>query len=148
MGQLMYVLQFTGNATPQEGSSTVFKATTSAHSSTITTSIGRNGVCGSINPAEGSDAKFESTVQFLNQENFQESGSIEFGQGNKLLFSTVGRGLVRPSQEPGVQQGAVIWEVQSGTGEFEGASGFITSNFTLDQNGAVEDNQLGILYIK
>jgi hypothetical protein len=36
----------------------------------------------------------------------------------------------------------------AGEGQFGGASGYITSNFTMDESGHVTDNQLGVIYVK
>jgi hypothetical protein len=42
---------------------------------------------------------------------------------------------------PETQWGAVIWRVTAGTGEFQGATGYITSNnFTVSGTGEVVDN--------
>jgi len=36
--------------------------------------------------------------------------------------------------------GAVIWRITAGDGEFRGATGYITSNFTVSATGEVVDN--------
>jgi hypothetical protein len=36
----------------------------------------------------------------------------------------------------------VIWKVDGGEGKFEGATGFITSNFSVDAEGSITDHQL------
>ena len=41
-----------------------------------------------------------------------------------------------------------MWRVEGGEGQFAGANGYITSNFTLDEAGRVADNQFGVLYVK
>jgi len=54
---------------------------------------------------------------------FLESGTITYGSAGKIGFKTVGQGHLGPSPQPGVQRGAVIWEVTSGEGHFKGAQG-------------------------
>lgn len=77
-----------------------------------------------------------------------ESGTYDFGRGNLLRLSTVGHGQLAPSAIPEVTTGTVTWKVEAGEGLFEGASGFITANFTLDSKGAVVDNQIAYLILK
>jgi hypothetical protein len=80
---------------------------------------------------------------------FLESGSIRFADGNhRLRFSTVGQGYLADSPEPKLKSGAVMWKVDGGEGQFAGASGYITSNFTMDEAGHVTDNQFGVIYVK
>jgi hypothetical protein len=52
------------------------------------------------------------------------------------------------SPEPKLKSGAVMWRVDGGDGQFAGASGYITSNFTMDEAGHVTDNQFGVIYVK
>jgi hypothetical protein len=42
----------------------------------------------------------------------------------------------------------VIWRVEGGEGQFAGASGLITSNFTIDEAGEVTDNHFGVIFVK
>ena len=53
---------------------------------------------------------------------------------------TTGHGVLGASGADGLQRGAVIWEVTDGRGQFAGATGFITSNFTVGSKGEVVDN--------
>jgi hypothetical protein len=63
---------------------------------------------------------------------FTEAGTIRFGDSNhSLRFSTVGQGFLGKSVDSALQHGSVMWRVESGEGQFAGASGLITSNFTL-----------------
>ena len=65
-----------------------------------------------------------------------------------LFFETVGEGAIGGSPEEGVSHGSIMWKITNGQGQFEGASGLITSNFTLDGSGTLTDNQLGVIYLK
>jgi hypothetical protein len=80
---------------------------------------------------------------------FHESGTIRFGEGNhSLTFSTVGQGFMADSADPKLKHGTVTWRIDRGVGQFEGASGLITSNFTLSDAGEVTDNHLGVIFVK
>src|SRR5690349_13151483 len=123
MTQVLYNLQFRGTAAPG-GDNGVMKATTSATSCRMETIVGPDGVTGTFGPAEGGLAYFESEVRILNAESFSESGTITFGEGvHSLRFSTVGQGFLGPSADPQYMHGSVIWRVDGGEGQFDGASG-------------------------
>jgi hypothetical protein len=40
-----------------------------------------------------------------------------------------------------------MWRIDSGQGQFEGASGLITSNFTVGDDGEVTDNHFGVIFV-
>ncbi len=125
------------------------KATTSATSCTMETLIGPDGLKGSFAPSEGGLAYFESEVRAISAEAFTESGSIAFGEGDHVLrFSTVGQGHLGPSTDSKYMHGSVIWKVEGGEGQFEGATGLITSNFILSSSGDVVDHQFGLIFTK
>jgi hypothetical protein len=148
MHQLMYIMQFQGYAAPVGTTPHVFQVITIASSCTITTAIGAEGVHGTLQPTVDGKAAFESTVTFTEETAFQASGSITFGEGDhRLFFSTVGSGYLGPSAEPGLKQGAVIWHVERGEGQFAGASGLITSNFFMSATGGVIDHHFGVLCV-
>jgi hypothetical protein len=148
MKQIIYAMQFQGQGGPG-GSPNVLKAATSSPSSTLTSVIGPEGLQGGVQAAPGGKASFESEVTITGETSFVESGSIRFGDGNhRLRFSTVGQGHLGDSPEPKLKSGAVMWRVDGGEGQFAGASGYITSNFTMDEAGHVTDNQFGVIYIK
>jgi hypothetical protein len=148
MRQIMYAMQFKGQATPVSGSSNVLKAQTTAASCTFTTVVGPEGLSGTLQEKEGGKATFESEVTFTGESTFKESGTIIFGQGgHQLRFSTVGQGYLGPSADPKLKQGSVMWRIDSGQGQFEGASGLITSNFTVGDSGEVTDNHFGVIFV-
>jgi hypothetical protein len=147
MKQIIYALQFTGKAGPGP-SANVMKASTSASSTTIATEMGAEGVHASIKPAPGGKAEFESEVTVTGETSFLEKGSIRFGDVNRLQFSSIERGYLGDSTDPKLKSGAVIWRVDGGEGQFAGATGFITSNFTLSDTGDVTDNQFGVIFVK
>jgi hypothetical protein len=148
MRQIFYVMQFSGRAMPVGGSSNVIRATTSAASCSLTTTVGTDGVSTSLQPATGGNAAFESEVTVTGENSFVESGTIRFGEGNhRLRFTTVGQGYLAASADPKLRHGSVIWTVEEGEGQFAGASGLITSNFTISETGEVIDHHFGIIFI-
>ena len=56
-------------------------------------------------------------------------------------------GVLGASGVDGLQRGAVIWEVTEGSGQFTGATGLITSNFTVGSKGEVVDNHYVRLFL-
>lgn len=149
MKQLIYVLQFKGKAAPVDASGTVMKAATTAPSCTVTTVASPSGVDGKLEPAAGEPASFESEVTFTGQTSFQECGTIAFGSGgNRLRFSTVGEGYIGPTGDAKLSHGSVIWRVEEGEGQLAGASGLITSNFTVSDTGEVIDNHFGVIFVE
>ena len=71
-----------------------------------------------------------------------ESGRITYGGAGSVTFKTVGRGVLGPSGIEGYQRGAVIWEVTGGDRRFAGATGLITSNFSVGPHGEVVDTHV------
>jgi hypothetical protein len=148
MRHIIYCMQFKGTATPGSDQG-VLKATTSAISASAKTVIGPDGVQGVFIPAEGGMAYFESEVKMTGPQHFTESGSITFGDGDHtLIFSTVGQGELIPSADPKEMSGAVTWKVDSGEGQFAGATGYITSNFLVSDQGEVTDYHFGLIFLK
>jgi hypothetical protein len=148
MKQIIYAMQFRGKAEPG-ASPNVMKAMTSSPSSTVTTVVGPEGVHGSIQPAAGDSAQFESEVTVTGETSFTETGTIRFGNSKHTLrFSTVGQGFLGKSPDEALQHGSVMWRVESGEGQFAGASGLITSNFTLSAVGDVIDNHFGLIFLR
>lgn len=148
MPQIIFNLQFRGAAAPGAEAG-IMKATTSATSCSMETIVGPDGVKGTFSPAEGGLAFFESEVRISAPDTFTESGTITFGEGDDALrFSTVGVGHLGPSPDPKHMHGSVIWKVEGGAGQFDGATGLITSNFILSDSGDVVDHQFGLIFVK
>lgn len=149
MRQIVYSLRFTGQAAPIGGSSNTLKATSTGSSISLTTKVDSAGVSSTMDPAEGGEAYFESEVRFSSETTFQESGNIRFGDGaNRLRFSTVGQGYFADSPDPKLKHGAIIWRIDGGEGQFAGATGLITSNFTVGDTGDVVDHHFGLIFLK
>ena len=148
MQQIVYAIQFKGQAAPGESAGTL-QVRGVAASGSITTVINSGGLTGGFDPAASVPAEFESEVTLTSETTFTEKGSITFGNGaHKLSFSSMGEGWLGASPAPSVKQGTITWRVDGGEGQLENAGGVITSNFTLSDSGEVNDYHLGILYIK
>ena len=148
MKQVIYAMQFKGKAAPG-ASQNVMKATTSASGNTLTTVVGPDGVQGKLEPTAGGKAQFESEVTLTGATSFLEKGPSGWRRQQHFLhFSTVERGYLGDSADPKLKSGAVMWRVDGGEGQFAGASGYITSNFTLSDAGEVTDNQFGVIFTK
>jgi hypothetical protein len=148
MKQVIYSMQFKGTAAPKEGVSGIIKASTRASSCTLSSVVGPAGVTSTLLPAQGGQASFESEVTITGETSFKETGTIRFGDSNHCLrFSTIGQGFLGKSLEAAIQHGSVMWNVDGGEGQFAGASGIITSNFTLNDTGEVIDNHFGLIFV-
>ena len=144
MGAIRYDLQFKGQVAPvKEG---VFHAVGTAASSTISTVVSPRGVREKISTARGGDeAHFESDVTLTGKDTFQEKGKITFGKSGKhgFNFTTVGAGSFKTGPGQGAIYGAGMWRITRGFGQFKGAKGYITSNFSVDGEGRLIDRQIG-----
>jgi hypothetical protein len=148
MRRLFYAMRFTGQVTPMGEAGGVLRAAMTSPGSVLTTTIGPDGVDGALEPLPGEEATFESEVVFTGESAFIEAGSIAFGNGHRLHFTTVGSGFLGPSPDPSLKQGSVMWRVEGGEGQFAGADGLITSNFFLGDAGEVADHHFGVLFVR
>ena len=147
MKELVFALEFRGSAAPVPGSETRLRANTSAVGQTLRTALKPDGIQAGVDPAGGDQATFESEVEMVGEGTFVESGTIAYGRAGTVSFKTVGRGVLGPSPLPGVQRGAVVWEITGGEGRFKGAQGLITSNFTVGAQGEVTDDHFVRLFL-
>ena len=147
MSTLIYAMCFSGKAAPTGPDGNVLRASTSSPSTTIISHISGEGLTGTIEATSGGEAAFASEVTFTDETVFQEAGTITFGDGNVLQFSTVGSGYLGPCSDPTLKHGTVMWRVEGGAGQFVGASGLITSNFFVSQKLEVTDHQFGVLFL-
>lgn len=147
MKELVFALQFKGKAQPVEGAEGKLAAKTSAGSQILKTAVTAKGVQVKAESRPGPRATFESEVQITGAGTFIESGRISYSKAGRLTFKTVGQGVLGPSAVDGLQRGAVIWEVTEGAGQFAGATGLVTSNFTVGPKGQVVDNHVVRLFI-
>ena len=148
MRELVFALQFKGKARPVAGAEGKMAAKTTASGQVSRTALTPKGVVGKIESRPGPRATFESEVQVTGAGTFVEAGRISYSKAGRLTFETVGQGTLGPSGIDGLQRGAVIWEVTEGTGQFAGATGLITSNFTVGPKGDVVDNHSVRLFLR
>jgi hypothetical protein len=147
MKELVFALEFVGSAAPVPGSPNRLRAKTTATGQTLRSVLKPDGVQAGIERGTGDAATFESEVDIVEEGAFLEAGSITYGAAGKVTFKTVGRGMLGPSPLPGIQRGAVIWEITGGEGRFRGAQGLITSNFTVGAEGEVIDDHFVRLFL-
>jgi hypothetical protein len=147
MRQIIYAMQFKGQAGPGNKAGTMV-AKTASDSCRITSVVSGKGLEGTIERVDGGRVSFESEVTLTGDASFLESGSIRFGDKNSLRFSTVGQGFLGGSADASLKHGTVTWKLDGGEGQFAGASGLITSNFTIGPNGEVVDNHFGLIFLK
>jgi hypothetical protein len=145
---LAYAMRFTGQTTPDSADGSVLTASATAPSSVLTSTVGPDGLAGTLRSAPGGEAVFESEVTFTGETSFQERGTIAFGNGHRLRFSTVGSGYLGPTADPSRRHGSVMWRIDGGDGQFAGASGLITSNFLVGEDFAVTDYHFGVIFIR
>jgi hypothetical protein len=158
MNRIVYTVQFKGEVSPVGTSPNVMKATMLARCVRMTV-VKPDGSQMPLEPALGEQVTFESDVTFLGgfespegtsggEAGFKETGVITFGGGeHRLRFSTIGQGYIGPSAAPSLRQGAVMWQVDSGDGQLQGAQGLITSNFLISDAGEVTDHHMGVIFI-
>lgn len=147
MHEVVFALQFTGNARPVPGAEGHRRARSTASSQALSTVLGPAGVIVRIEPVAGESAVLESHVERFGDGTFVEDGTITYGSAGSITFETIGRGWVGPSPRSGSVVGGVVWVVTGGQGAFTGVRGLITSNFTVNAGGEVVDDQIARLYL-
>lgn len=138
---MIYALRFEGTST---GTAPNFKGSTVARGLVLASMVESGGVRTEMREGGGGRATLHSTIVQTGDTSFTESGTITFDDGgDALTFSTVGQGVIDGTPET-VLRGAVIWRVDGGTGRYQGASGLITSNFSI-QDDRVTDHHWGVI---
>ena len=90
------------------------------------------------------EAVFESTLTYVDETRFEESGAIHLAHGDTLRLHGLGR--LDTSPDPDLRQGTVVWDVVGGDGRLAGALGRVTSNFFLSDTGDLTEHQLGVIF--
>ena len=147
MRQIGYAMRFRGSAGPEEGKENRLWARTGSTTNALSTALDAGGPQLAIEDAPAERASFTSSVTMREDGEFTEDGTIDFGAAGTLRFSTVGTGRMGPSAQDGLTHGGIVWQVDGGTGPLAGASGIVTSNFTVSGAGEVVDNQWGVLFV-
>lgn len=143
MSNIIYALEFQRQAT---GAPIV------ATSAQINTFITGGGVTGSIVPLDQQTAVANVTQTKHSDGTVTEAGTITFGpnENNALSFTTVGvvNFNAYPPPDPSLVVGTVTWQIDSGTGVFDGATGAVTSNFIANpQTGQLTAYHFGVVFL-
>ena len=148
MRQILYTLHFRGQTSRANGSD-VLRTTGSATSCVVSTVIRPSGLETDLHASDGDLAFIESELRFTGPDEFEEDGTITFGDEDEhvLRFSTVGQGHVTTGGEPNTMAGAASWKVDGGEGQFASARGFITSAFTISDSGERSDFHCGLIFL-
>jgi hypothetical protein len=147
MTAVVFALQFRGRGAPIPGAPGRRRGLTRAPSQLFRTILGPEGIEAGVEAAPGDTATLEAEVRMTGERTFVESGRIVYGTAGAVTFRTVGEGVRGPSAIPGLVHGTVMWEVTGGDGRLAGATGLITSNFTVDPDGEVVDDQVARLFL-
>jgi hypothetical protein len=142
---IVYSLQFRGRITSL--SSRVLEQRASAPSQVLITTVDANGLAARVQPGEGEEALLVSRLVLADDGSFDQSGTIEFAPGHVLAFRSVAGAHLCSSPDPHLRQGAAVWEVEGGRGQFRGAQGRITSNFFLSDTNELTDNHSGLIFL-
>jgi hypothetical protein len=139
---ITYSLQFRGQAVERAGA---LLKQSRAPGCSLVSSLTPAGIEARFVWAAGDEeALFESLLAFTGADRFEEQGTIVFACGHALHAH--GEGRLAASADPHLSHGTVVWEVAGGEGQFDGASGRITSNFLLSDTGDVTEHHLGVIF--
>ena len=128
MAELVFATEMKGNLAPVEGQEGTFTFRADG--------TGPNG-----------EAVTTQSDIVMAPDGFKETGTIEYAGRGKVSFETVGLGTLSPSPVADLSCGAVVWRITGGEGEFQGASGHITSNFAVTAAGEAVDNNYSRIFI-
>ena len=145
--ELVFALEFRGRAGAVAGVAGKRRSRSVAPSQALSSVMTAAAVEGDVERLTGDEAVLEAEVSIVDESTFTETGTIRYGQAGGITFATLGRGVVVPSDVPGVRRGAVMWKVTGGDGRFAGAHGIITSNFAVSPDGEVVDNHYARIYL-
>ncbi len=138
MNRINYSTQFTGTCETSDYSDGAFKTSTVAPIGSIFAEEGE----GTVSLVNSSDAEIKSTIVLTGNGTFQQYGTITFEDSrDRLHFSTHGQGRIEEIAD-GKQASATL-KIDRGEGRFRDASGLISTEFSVDENGNVIDNQVG-----
>jgi hypothetical protein len=147
MRQLIYCMHFKGQSSPATDEPRRIRVTSSATSCTVRTTVGPEGVAGSLEATEGDLAFLEAEMHLTGAHTFSQKGTITFGDQHLLCFASASEGHLGPSPGAKTVAGTVTWSVEGGEGQFASAQGLITSNFTLSESGEVNDYHFGVIFL-
>jgi hypothetical protein len=144
---LEYAMRFVGSATPTGEVGGVLHTATTAPSAALHAVVGDDGLRVTRVVLPGGVARCVTVVVFTGNETFLESGEVRFGDAHRLRFSTMGSGYLGPSANLAFREGAVIWRIEAGEGQFTGASGMIGATILLHEDGRLVVHHLGLVVL-
>jgi hypothetical protein len=145
-GLLRYALEFRGEAV-HDGDGLLLRA--SAPSCTHETRLENEGIVAHFFFGDCTEeAILESRLLLGRDGTFAAVVTIDFGHGHELWGQTIDPGRLARSADEYLRHGSATIHVIGGSGQFEGATGKITSNFVLSDTGELTDNQLGMLFLR
>ena len=149
MRQLVYVMHFRGQASPSADNDKVLRITSSGTSSTMETTVGAQGVDMVHHAAPGDLAFLEAEIHMTTPDSLNGSGVLTFGDEgeHELKLDSMHYGHLRRTSLSGLMAGSVSWQVSGSKGRFAGASGVITSTFTLSDAGELNEYQCGLVFL-
>lgn len=143
---LKYGLEFRGHAT-RDGDQLVVRA--GAPSWIHETRVEGAGVTSRhVFDDDADEALLDSRVALDGNGAFTAVATIDFGHGNRLFLRTGDDGHLEGSADQHLRHGTTVFGVVGGTGQFDGATGHVTSNFVLSDTGELTDNQLGMVFLR
>lgn len=92
-------------------------------------------------------ATVHAQLSFADRRHFTLMGEIRFAGHDALRFRTLDGGRLDLSPDPALRHGTTVLEICGGSGEFAGASGRITSNFVVTEEGEITDHHLGVVFV-
>jgi hypothetical protein len=95
----------------------------------------------------GGAATLHCEAVFAAAGTFREQGTLRFDDDSAVNLRTLGTGSLTPSSDPSLGHGTVTWDIDGGSGRFTGATGRISSSFTVGPDGCVEDDQVGLIFL-
>jgi hypothetical protein len=132
MRRLALLLRFELQATPPTGDPPSFDITSGQATVTLL-----EGDASEV-PTEVS---YKTHVTITGATSFVEEGEMVLDYG-ALALSTVGAGVLEPTEQQGISRGAVIFRI-AGSGGLSGAAGLVTSNFEFNTDtGAAVEHQV------
>jgi len=137
MRQVRYQLTFEGKVSPEDDMGSVMRVETRA-----SFGAGTDGIFSAGAP----QAVLTANVEPDNFGGFRQTGEIVFG-GGTLVIASDGEGQIGDSADPTLQQGAVLFRIESGTGAFAGATGMIVSVFTVGEDAMMRDSQSAVIFL-
>lgn len=93
--------------------------------------------------------RFEAYTTNSDNGSFQATGQICFGGSQHVLhISTLGQGQLLDVPDLQSQQGAIAFQVNGGTGLFDRATGMITANFLVNEQGDYRDVHTATIFLQ